>query len=442
MKIFKKIASVAVATAIVATGVFVSAAPAMAAPIAGATLTITPTSGNVNTDTYFLNSIAASAAAPVGYRALGGTVIFQDGVRLGAISSSRTTAMPSTAGTNGLDGNTPVFMDRSISPTNNFVSSRLLNDPFLSNLVPGGLHTGEFELRFYYFASSTAPDYNDPYISLTLEYNATTGAWGLPAAPAIATTVALTASITANAGEVALAATVKDGAATATAAAGNIVFKEGTTIVASVAVASGEANALLTGIADGAHTYTAEFVPSDAVYAGSVSGNATVNLGSPAPQGVNIQVAIPAGVGTLTLTGVSTTVNMGTATLAGGTLNATGTVNAVVTDTRQLEYPAWNLTGQVGNFTSGAKVLAGKYLGWTPAVTGDSVFTGAGTSVAGAVVQPDPGTANGLASSRTFASGQPNETGTVTNASALLQLKAPSNTPAGAYSATLTLTLI
>ena len=38
--------------------------------------------------------------------------------------------------------------------------------------------------------------------------------------------------------------------------------------------------------------------------------------------------------------------------------------------------------------------------------------------------------------------GAPSAAGSVTNASALLQLKAPANTPSGAYSATLTLTLI
>jgi hypothetical protein len=138
---------------------------------------------------------------------------------------------------------------------------------------------------------------------------------------------------------------------------------------------------------------------------------------------------------------VPATVALGTAALTTGTpvssrtLDAQGTLNAVVTDSRQLDYPAWSLTGQIGDFTSGAKVLSGKYLGWTPAVTG------APNSVAGAVVLPAPATVNGLKTISTLATGAPNDV-EVSNVSALLQLKAPKNTPAGNYSAVLTLTLI
>lgn len=439
MNIKKRIAALAVAGAMVVGGVGV-AQSAQAADIGG-TITITPTSGNVNTDPFFLNSIAVSVGAPVGYRNLGGTVIYQDGNRLGSVATTRSPSTPASYGTFGLDGNA-AYMDRSLG-TNNYVSNRLLNDPALSNLVAGGLHTGPFELRFYYFASSTAPDYTDPYVKLDMTYDAATGAWGLYTPPVVpdATTVSLTGSTTINPGEVSLAASVKklsDGNP-ATAAAGVINFKEGATTVASVPVASEAASALLTGVADGAHTYTAEFVPSDTVYAGSTSGSVLVNVGSPAPQTSNITVTIPSGVGTLTLTGVDSSVSLGTASHAGGTLNAQGTLHSVVTDSRQLEYPAWSLTGQVGDFTSavGGHVLDGKYLGWTPSITGD-----AAGSAAGAVVLPAPGSVNGLKTSSVFATGLPNEAGSITNASALLQLKAPAKTRAGAYSATLTLTLV
>ncbi len=434
MNIKKKLAALAVIGAVVAGGLSV-AQSASAAEIPGATLTITPTSGNVNTDTYFLNSIAASAAAPVGFRALGGTFVYQGGVEMGSVSNSRTTAMPSTAGTNGLDGNLPVFMDRSISPTNNFVSNKLLN------ALSTPLATGAFELRFYYFASNTSPNRaTDPYIKLDMTYNATTGAWSVFTA-AIATTTSLTASAAAS--TVTLTATVKKpDTTTATLATGNVVFKEGATTVATVPVVSGVATASLTGVADGSHTYTAEFVSGDTVYAGSTSTGASVQVGGITATST-INVTIPNNVGALTLTGVSSSVNLGTAVLGGGTLNASGTLNSVVTDTRQLDYPAWSLTGQVGDFTaSGGKVLNGKYLGWTPAVSGSAV-SGPESSVAGAVVLPaTPSTGNGIKSISTLATGQPNNAGTVTNASALLALAAPSNTPQGAYSATLTLTLI
>jgi hypothetical protein len=130
-------------------------------------------------------------------------------------------------------------------------------------------------------------------------------------------------------------------------------------------------------------------------------------------------------------------VPLGTAVKTGGALQASGILTAVVTDERQLDYPQWNLTGQLGNFTKpGGAVLDGKYLGWVPAVAGGSVGT------AGAVVLPAPGSTAGLTAPSLLATGAPSAGGTVTTAQALLQLKAPVNTPAGSYSATLTLTLI
>ena len=443
MKINKKIASLAVASALILTGL--TAAQSAQADLIPGTITLVSGNGSSGaslngsvTDTYFLNSVATSVGAPVGFRQASTSQIFQGGVLVGNMSNLRLTTMQVNAGTNGLDGN-PASMDRSIIGTNNFVSNKQLNNAALSTLV-----SGNFEYRYYFHASSTSFDLvTDKFLSITLNYNATAGTWSLPAAPATATTTSLTASTTANAGEVALSATVKDagGTTTLTAAAGNIVFKEGATTVATVAVASGVASALLTGVANGAHTYTAEFAPSNAVYAASTSGSASVTLGSitaPGSTTSNITVAIPNNVGSLFLTSSSASVNLGTAVKGGGTLNASGTLNAVVTDERQTDFPAWNLTGQVGNFTkSGGGVLDGKYLGWTPAVVANAIGT-----TAGAAVAPAPGTVNGLKTSSVLASGTPSLGGGVSTTSALLLLQAPTNTPAGAYSATLTLTLI
>lgn len=428
MNITKKIAALAVTAALTVTGLSV-AQSASAAEIVGGTLTVSPTSGNVS-DTNLFTSIGASVAAPVGFRALGGTFAYQGGVEKGSLSNSRTTAMASTDGTNGLDGNVPVFMDRSINPTNNFVSNKQLT------ALSSPLATGAWELRFYYFASSTSPNRaTDPYVKLDMTYNATTGAWSV-FTPATATTTSLTAS--ASGSNVTLTATVRDGAATATAATGNIVFKEGATTVATVPVASGVGTTTLVGVADGTHTYTAEYAPTGTVYSASTSGTASVIVGAQ-QQSSNIQVTIPSGVGSLTLSGTSASVNLGTAVVSGSTLYAFGTLVSTVTDSRQLGYSPWSLTGQVGNFTASALTLDGKYLGWTPSIAGTSTAAG---SVAGAVVLPATTTGTGLKASSVFATGLPNTTGTVTNVSALLELKAPTNTPAGAYSATLTVTLI
>ena len=440
MKLNMRFVALVVAGAMVAGTVGLSASAQAAEITPVGTITITPSSGNVNTDVYFLDSIAVNTGAPVGFRASSGTFVYQGGVELGAIASARNPSMVSTAGTNGLDGN-PVFMDRSIIPTNNFVSNKLLN----ATTVP--LATGAFELRYYYFASATAPNRaTDPYVKLDMTYNATTGAWGLPAVvvPAIATTTSLTASATGT--TVALGATVKAGTSVATASAGTVAFFEGATQVGTTqTVAAGLASVSLTGVAVGTHSYTATFTPSNTAYLASTSASASIGaLIAPietaaVPVAITFDIAAGTNGGVLQLTSRSSNVALGTATIGGGTFNASGTLNAVVDDSRQAGSPDWNLTGVMGDFTAGTKTLSGKYLGWSPAVTAGSVGS------AGAVVLPAPGSPNGLKTSSQLSYGSTSAADpqvTTTTVSALLQLKAPRNTAAGNYAGVLTLTLI
>ena len=425
MNISKKIAAIAV-TAALAIGGLSAAQSASAAEIPG-TLTVTPTSGNVS-DTYLFNSIALDVGAVAPYNVLAGTFAYQNGVEMGSLANARNAGnVPTTAGTSGLNGSA-AFHDRSISPTNNFVSNKQLTG-LVTPLV-----TGNWELRWYYFASTTAPNRTtDPYVKLAMTYDSTTGAWAVYSAPAAAvtTTTSLTAQATGSA--VTLKATVAPASAV-----GTVSFSEGSAVVAAnVAVSGGVATANLPTVTDGPHSYTATFTPTNAAnFTASTSTAASVYVGA-IVQSTNVTTSIAAGAGggVLTLTGVPATVALGAATLNAGTLNAQGTLNAVVTDSRQLDYPAWSLTGQIADFTSGTKVLSGKYLGWTPSVTG------APNSVAGAAVLPAPGSVNGLKTVSTLATGAPNSV-EVSNVSALLQLKAPKNTPAGDYSAVLTLTLI
>lgn len=437
MKINKKTASLALVGALLVGGLTTVTAQSASAESIPGTITIVPTSGNA-ADSVFLTSIATSVGAPAGFRAASTSQIVQNGVVLASMSNLRTPSTPTTFGTFGLDGN-PGYADRSLG-ANNYVSNKRLNQ------VPG-LVSGTFELRYYWHALSTSYDFaGDKYLSLTLTYDAASGAWGAPVAQT-PTSTSLSATTTATAGEVALSASVKgSGGTVLTAAAGNIVFKEGTTTVATVPVASGLASTTLTAVANGSHTYTAAYVPTaGSGYDGSTSSTATVQLGSlvapvtGAPS--NITVAIPTGVGNLYLTSYSSNVDLGTAVRNGSTLDASGTLYAVVTDERQLDYPEWNLKGQIGDFTkAGAPttVLDGKYLGWTPAVAPDGVAIG---STPGPVVAPAPAS-TGLKVVSLLAKGKPNAANTVTSASALLLLKAPTNTPAGQYNATLTLTLI
>jgi len=432
MKLKSKFAAFAVAGAIIVTALG-GAQAAQAAPISpNGGITITPTTGN-STTVAWLTSL--STARNCTTSSLSGTFAYQGGNNVGNLSLGRVPAESNTGFGNFGFGPTAIALDNVGGP-NPYLTNDTLNSA--ATIMPGN-----WEIRVYCFVSDVAPDFvNDPYFVLPMTMNAA-GTWAVFTAPpaAVATTVSLTASSTGN--TVNLSATVRNPAlATATAAVGNMLFFEGATQVASVPVALGVAIAPALTRVNGTYVYTAQFVSTDAVFAGSVSASGTVNVGGQSATST-ITVAIPNNVGALTLTGVSTSVSLGTAALnvATSTLDASGTLVATVTDTRQLNFPAWSLTGQVGDFTktSPAATLDGKFLGWTPSVTGSTALN----STAGAVVAPATvALGNGLKTSSAFANGAPSATGTVTSASAVLLLKAPTNTPAGAYTATLTVTLI
>jgi len=393
---------------------------------------ITPTSGNVNTDTVFLTSIATKGGDATA--TTGATYVFQNGVSLGAISATRTPSSPASYGTFGFDG-LNAFADRSVVTANPYVSDRLLN----ATAVP--LATGAFELRYYWSGSVPNPDL-DSYVTLPMTYNSATGAWSVLPEPT-PTTLSLSAS--ASGTSVTLSAVVKrlDTAATASTASGSLVFTEGTVAVATVPVSAGGASVVLANVAAGSHTYAAEFVPDYSfTFSGTTSADATVTVGGVSTGGgVGITFDIAAGTngGALQLTSHDSTVALGTATIGGGTFNASGTLHAVVDDSRQAGSPDWNLTGVMGDFAAGTKTLSGKYLGWTPAVAAGSVGN------AGAVVLPAPGSVNGLKTSSQLSYGSTSAADpqvTTTTVTALLALKAPKNTAAGNYAGVLTLTLI
>lgn len=130
-------------------------------------------------------------------------------------------------------------------------------------------------------------------------------------------------------------------------------------------------------------------------------------------------------------------VELGTAVLNGDHYAASGAINAIrVTDTR-LAGPAWSISAQVSDFTSGDQTFSGKYLGWEPKVIeaggdaqpGDAVASGFdsgdGLSAAAMLASADAG--HGLGSALVGAD---------------LQLKLPIDATAGTYQATLTLTAL
>ncbi|MEU4154982.1 choice-of-anchor M domain-containing protein [Actinoplanes sp. NPDC026670] len=139
------------------------------------------------------------------------------------------------------------------------------------------------------------------------------------------------------------------------------------------------------------------------------------------------------------------TVNLPAAVLAasGDRWESSGALQPVtVTDTRSAK-PGWTASGQVadGFRTSGGDTFAGGYLGWTPAVVQQSVRQGA---LAGPVAYPygtvQPHT--GLGGSAVLASA-PSGAGLGTaRLDAALLLSVPTDTAAGTYTGTLTLTAI
>lgn len=123
-------------------------------------------------------------------------------------------------------------------------------------------------------------------------------------------------------------------------------------------------------------------------------------------------------------------VDLGTLVNADGTMMATGSINPVtVTDTRIYQANDWSISGVVSDFSNGTDSIPASSLSWAPtivtpgagAVAGSAAGLGAGTTLASAPIDHQPGTA---------------ELG------AGLTLRVPWDTPEGTYTATLTLTAL
>ncbi|WP_448941418.1 cell wall-binding repeat-containing protein [Microcella sp.] len=141
-----------------------------------ATVTITPTSGNVS-DATFLTSITVSTGCPTGYRAGSSTMVAQ-GATVQSVANVRTAATSNyqnVYGTFGLDG-TAISINRSISPTNNYVSNKSLSS------LSTPLTAGAFELRVYCFAGATPNYTTDKWFKLALELDGS-GNWSIAATP-------------------------------------------------------------------------------------------------------------------------------------------------------------------------------------------------------------------------------------------------------------------
>ncbi len=228
------------------------------------------------------------------------------------------------------------------------------------------------------------------------------------------------------------------------AAAGTVQFLDGTTSVGTGTVSGGKATATTT-LADGSHSLTAKFTPTDATKQGASTSPAvsyTVSKatqpGQSASENLNVTVAGTPVPGALTLTIANNgPVDFGTPAAKAGdqtTLEATAKLNPVtVTDTRTSS-PGWTLSGQTGDFTSGTNTIDGKGLGWAPNVDAantdktETVTPGAATTAGDGKVKAGAPLATGKGSGKA-------------TVGAGLTLDLPASAAKGTYGATLTVTV-
>lgn len=299
-------------------------------------------------------------------------------------------------------------------------------------------------------AVTTASLASAPFFASTITYDASTHAWSLLAneswpsvKPAVASVLSAVSVSSVSATSLVAKATLTAGGTpvsgksvtfTATPVSGAPVTASATT------GANGVASATVSGLTPGAtYTVTAKFA-GDSGYTASASAKAASATMSGATSSGQVTVTVPtqsaaAPTGLTLSKSLASTIALAGSTswAAGQSWTASGSLGGVtVKDDRQnASAKAWTLNGQVGAFkTSGGATLSGAKLSWTPAIT-------AGQGTAGSA------SADLSASSLLGTGPTPSATPNVsTSLNAPLSLSVPSGQPAGAYSATLTLTLI
>jgi ABC-type phosphate transport system substrate-binding protein len=263
---------------------------------------------------------------------------------------------------------------------------------------------------------------------------------------AVATTTALAASNSnpASGEQITLTATVT---ATSGSPAGSVeFFDNGTSLGASVPLSGGTATKPFSSTVAGPHSLTATFTPTDpTAFALSTSSATTVTVGGGGGGGGGTRPARRRststsrnrGDGQLTVTVDQTPVSLGTAAPNGSVLEATGQLSPVtVNDGRNTSKPGWSVSGQVGDFTGGGNTIDGNSLGWTPAITTPNQ---ANDVTAGPAVAP--GSNPGLKLGSGLANAAATEGVGQSVLGGGLDLKVPTTTNPGAYSATLTITV-
>ena len=289
----------------------------------------------------------------------------------------------------------------------------------------------------------------DPEQSMWVKWNADkswTSTQTAPVEGAVTTTTSLSASKTnpASGEQITLTATVTAQDTAGNDAVGAVEFFDGATSLGTpVPVSGGTATMPFSSTTTGGHSLTAKFEPTDPnAFAGSTSDPVTVTVGGGGggnTETINVNIQPQQETGQLTVSVDQTPVDLGTAHDNGsGMLEATGQLSSVtVNDTRTVTKPGWSVSGQVGDFSHGTDVINGNSLGWTPAVTtqnpGNDVA--AGPAVA-------PGSNPGLKQGSGLANAAATHGVGQSVLGAGLDLQVPTTTAAGAYTGTLTITVI
>ena len=319
------------------------------------------------------------------------------------------------------------------------------------------------------------------------QFSAYTGSTGtssytISPSPAATTSTALGINPTSAAADtaVSLTATVSSSGVDLGSGSGTVDFYDngsstadtatGTLLGSAPVGASGVATLPYGSFAVGTHNIVAEFLPANsATYASSLSLSVPFTATAPqyVPDAQTLEVGIPAG--TLTITtpyGPSNPFQLGTATLnpGGSEFTASGVFGTpatdgpnagiTITDTRAGDLP-WTASAQVSNFSDGATptpdLINGQNLTFTDVtpsyISGNALQS---PDVTTTNVTDSPPGATPYAASATGTDGlggEPHEFASATAGdgevyvNGLLTLTAPTSTPAGTYTATLTFTI-
>lgn len=271
-----------------------------------------------------------------------------------------------------------------------------------------------------------------------------------------ATSLVVSPATATSADTVTLTAHVADSTTPASVPSGSVQFVDGTTNLGAPVALNGSGNAVLSQtFAEGAHSFSATYLPGTAPFNTSVATSQayTVAHFAGAQASETIETTINPGTLAISVADTSTVVLPSPQLNADATyLVTTGALHQVtVADTRSGN-PGWVVSGQVTDFhnTTGPNTtpINGYNLGWAPAVNdhnpGQTIVPGAVVLPAApaTVVDLAAGDVHGLKVSRTLASAAAGAGTGTAHLGAALTLNVPTTVIAGTYDATLTLTAI